>query len=601
MHKIIAENFELDLSNVDITTTEENAMFLDEYITKYSFPFTLELSDEIKKIFEDLLDDRSKENTLEFTITYVFGNIREAGVLYVDTLTLGINMILKYGIEEFPNFSKKLSEIGLESLVTPDIYSHAKNVINQTWPAVNYNFPQIHTDKIDTEEPMWQYFLKIYNNYKDGEFIINEVIEEEPHNRNLMLPLPYWMHILVQGFANAGYTLKGDVLNIDTLKKKLMYSDSDYHKIINQVDIFETVLGTQRSSSNGNQATFNIKIPLPQKARYRVTGTAYIYGRWKELAYIRLVYRGNTIWLASRYEKRHHSGYQYSYNIDVTFDTINDLDLQELIVDSSQFNSDDSIICDVNISSLFIYDETGAAVPNVVNNNNIDLSMLVPDKTFGEAVTVVKNWYNLDTELKGKEIWMNFIDSQINYHDAVNLSSFSTTPEKIYNKGISFDLKFIDASDIKNNHQNIYYTADGFQTSGFTKNDKTIEIKINAFPFKNEFRNGVQSAYAVESEKEKMYALLYDGLNDQSLNLTEDPSQMLLPNVSQDYFSKWFSFRINAVNYKHSFISYIEDIKDLTAKSKVFNFHRYFIIKSLVKRQIKKDLYSVEIDKYTIE
>ncbi|WP_026730224.1 hypothetical protein [Flavobacterium denitrificans] len=601
MHKIIANNFELDLSNVDITITEENSMFLDQYITKYSFPFSFDLSDEIKKYFEDIIDHRSKENTLEIPVVYVLGNIREAGVLYVDTLNTGVNLILKYGIEEFPNFSKKLAELGLQKVVTTDIYAHAKTIIPQTWPDVNYNFPQIHTDKIDTSDPMWQYFEKIYNNYKDGEFVINEVLEEEPHNRNLMLPVPYWLHILTQGFADAGYTLKGDVLNIEELKKKVMYADSDYHKVVDQVDIDQIVLGEDKVSSSGNQASFLTVVALPEKARYRVTGTAYISGRWKENTYIKLSYRGNTIWLASKREKKHHSGYLYSYDVNVIFDTINDSLPDELIIESSQYNNDEAIICDINISSMYIYNEFGVAIPNVVNNNTIDLSRVVPDKTFGSVVTVIKNWYNLDTELRGKEIWMNFIDSNINYDGAVDLSEFKTIPERTYNKGISFVLKFIEASEEKNNHQEVYYTADGFQTTGFVRDDKTIEIEIGAFPFKNEFRNGVQTAYAIESEKEKIYALLYSGLNDDALNLTDDPTPILLPDISQTFFSSWLNFRVNAINYKHTFYSYIESIKDLSSKSKIFNFGRYFIIKSLVKRQVKKDLYEVEIDQYTLK
>ena len=111
MHKIISEKFEIDLSTVDITTTDENSMFLDKYTTKYSFPFSLELTNENQRNFQDLLDHCSKEITTEFDIVYVFGNIKEAGILRVDTFNETINCELQYGIEEFPNFNKKLNEL----------------------------------------------------------------------------------------------------------------------------------------------------------------------------------------------------------------------------------------------------------------------------------------------------------------------------------------------------------------------------------------------------------------------------------------------------------------------------------------------------------
>ena len=168
MHKIIAEKFEIDLSTVDITTTDENSMFLDKYTTKYSFPFSLELTNENQRNFQDLLDHCSKEITTEFDIVYVFGNIKEAGILRVDTFNETINCELQYGIEEFPNFNKKLNELELQKLTTTNVYEHAKTIIDKTWPEVNYNYPQIITDRYDTTQSTWTYFEKIFNNYKNN-------------------------------------------------------------------------------------------------------------------------------------------------------------------------------------------------------------------------------------------------------------------------------------------------------------------------------------------------------------------------------------------------------------------------------------------------
>lgn len=601
MHKIISELFEIDLSTVDITTTDENSMFLDKYTTKYSFPFSLELTNDNQRNFQDLLDHCAKEVTTEFDVIYVFGNIKEAGILRVDTFNETINCELQYGVEEFPNFNKKLNELELQKLTTTNVYAHAKTIIDKTWPEVNYNYPQIITDRYDTTQSTWEFFQKIFNNYKNGDFVINEVVNGTPQNRNLMLPLPYYLHILTQGFAQAGYTLKGDVLTIPTLQKKVMYADCDYNKILDQVDINTVILGTDRISSSGNKAVYQTFVSLPSKGRYRVIGTGYIYGRWKELSGIGIQYRGRRLFIATKTERRHHSGYLYSYKIDFTFDTINDSLPDNLEIYSEQFKKDDAQIIDINTSSMFLYNSLGVAIPNIVQNNDIDLNRVVPDVTFGKFVTSIKNTYNLDLRLEGKDIYMDFVNSKINFQDAIDLSEFETTPERTYNKGASFVLKYQDATNEINNHTKVFFDDDGVKTSGFTENDKTNTIEIESFPLKNEFKEGVQTAYAVESEKQKMYAVLYGGLNSEGLNLTEDVGTILVPNLVTTYYNEWFRFRINGIGYKFTFNSYIEQIKNLTAKNKIFNFGRYFIIKTLVKRQIKKDLNEVEIECFTLK
>jgi hypothetical protein len=601
MHKIIHPNFEIDLSTTEITLTDENHWFSDVFFTKYSFPFFQEWTDELQIAFENLIDYNSKENTIEFEVIYVFNNVMEKGILTIEEQILGLNMQLKYGIEEFPNFNKKLSEIGLQSITVADIYAHAKVVIGQTWPAVNYNFPQIHTDKIDTTIAMWTFFQKILNNYKLGDFVTNTVVDTVPHNRNLMQPLPYFLHIMTQGFAQAGYTLKGDVLEIPTLKKKLLYTETNYHEILDQVNINTSIMGSEKTFSSGNRADFLKTILLPQGGKYQVTGTINIYGRWKEYARATLKYRGKTIWTNHKYEKRHHSGYMYSYDVDVIFDTINDGAAHNLIFESSQFNKNENLICDFSTTSLFLYNASGAAIPNVVNNNTVDLSRLVPDATFGSFVTVIKNWYNLDIDLRGKEIWMNFIEKEINYNNPFDLSDFETIPTRTYNKGASFLLKFADAGDEKNNHPEMFFNADGFSNNSIPKDDKTTEIQIQAFPLPNAFRNGVQTAYAIESVKNKVYAVMYDGLNAAGLNLTDEPAPMMLPEVVDIYYKNWFDFRLASVPFKWSFTAFTESLNGLTAKRKIFAFSRYHLIKTISKRQISKDLFDVEVESYTLK
>lgn len=601
MHKIIHETFELDLSNTSISLTDENSWFSDTFSTKYSFPFSMELSDEIKLIFEDLLDYQSKENTVEYEVTYVFNHIKEKAILTAKGINDAISFQLKYGLDNFPNFNKKLNQLGLEVVNTSDIYAHAETIITQTWPAVNYNFPQIQIDKIDTTNEMWTYFERIINNYVAGDFVTNTVVDDIPHNKNIMQPLPYFLHIMKQGFANAGYELKGDVLDIPSLKKKLLYIDTEYYKILDQANISTIVLGTDLVSSYGRIAVFNEVVPLPQAGKYQITGNINIYGLWKTDTWAHIKYRGKTLWRASKYERKHHSGYLYSYDIDITFDTINDGGTHELVFESRQYKDDDSAIADFYTTSRYYYNDVGVATPNIIQNDVVDLNRLVPDITFGTFITTIKNWYNLDIVPKGKEIWMDYIETQLNYKGAVDMTEFQTKPERDFNKDLSFLLKFTEPTDEKNKYEEYFFNADGYSSTGYVTDDQTNEITIQAFPFKNSFFNGVWTAHAIESEPNKIYAVLYDGLDANGLNTTSDPALMLLPEVAETYYKKWFNFRLNSINFKWNFTCFIESLNGLSSKSIFYSYGRYFILKTLNKTQISKDSFEVEVDAFTLK
>lgn len=601
MHKIIHETFELDLSNTSISLNDDNSWFSDSFNTKYSFPFTMELSDEIKVIFEDLLNYRSKEIVVEYQVTYVFNDIKEAAILKATGVDDSIEFELKYGLDNFPNFNKKLNQLGLQIFNTSDIYAHAKTIISQTWPAVNYNFPQIQVDKFDNTNQMWTHFEKILNKYVDGDFVTNTVVDDIPHNKNIMQPMPYFLHIMKQGFADAGYELKGDVLEIPALKKKLLYIDTEYYKLLEQANISTNVLGTDLVNSQGRLANFNKSITLPQSGRYQIAGNVNIYGLWKTWTWATIKYRDKVLWTASKKEKKHHSGYIYSYDIDIIFDTVNDSGPHELTFESTQYKDDDSAICDLQTSSLYFFDNAGVASPNVIQNNTVDLNKLVPDITFGNFVTTVKNWYNLYITTKGKEIWMNYISKELNYEEAIDFSEFQTKPKRETNDGLSFLLQFAEPNDEKNKHKAYFFNTDGNSTSGYVTDDQTQEITIQAFPFLNEFYNGVWTAHAIESEPNKIYAVLYDGLDSSGVNTTSDPAPMLLPEVAENHYKDWFNFRLTSINFKWNFTCFIESLNKVSSKSKIFSYGRYFILKSLNKTQIAKDEFEVEFDAYTLK
>lgn len=176
MHKITTSEFEIDLSGYNISVQEENSWFSDTFFTKYSYPFEIIITDIINNALGDLLSFDSKSSKRYIECKYVFYNKIESALLIIENVVeRSASVSLKYGMDEFPNFEKNLNELGLYNEDVLDIYLHAADQVIKTYPAVNYNFPQIHTDKYDPNNVEYNGFEKKLNNMKNGIFIKNTV------------------------------------------------------------------------------------------------------------------------------------------------------------------------------------------------------------------------------------------------------------------------------------------------------------------------------------------------------------------------------------------------------------------------------------------
>ena len=165
MRKFIHSNFEIDLSKLKISDVQENPWFTDKFFSKFTFPFEMDLSEENDINFGFISFYNANSHQTIFKGKYVHRNIMEDAVLEIEEVSDKITLSLSYGFDEFPNFKKKLSELPLDKFEVTNIYNHAATIISQTWPAVNYNFPQLHIDKIDNTQAPWEAFEKIINNY----------------------------------------------------------------------------------------------------------------------------------------------------------------------------------------------------------------------------------------------------------------------------------------------------------------------------------------------------------------------------------------------------------------------------------------------------
>lgn len=642
MRKLTHSKFELDLSQFKISDTEENSWFSDSFFTKYSFPFDIDLVDDLNVAF-DFIEHHNSSPELYYEVIYTHNNFISKAIFEVEQLQQKLTCTLRFGFESLPSFGKKLSELSLQKLVLAPgttIYEHANAVVVQTWPDVNYNFPQIHTDKISTDDSQWSAFEKIINNRKDGAFLINEVdeIEEVTYNRNIIQPLPYFLHILQRGFADDGYVLAGQILDDDRIKKATLYGDVDYFSIIQFDSIFiyklkedSTETGTMVSPGTFtinkgigflgpdidtivnpvvNFRKFEYTENLPNKGKYRVSGTfSFVNNRFID-SYFRIKYR-NTVIYEFRINKkfsqnRYDSIFRYAvheFAVDTTFETLSDGLADDITIEI--FTSDtwmtDKTFLDLSIDMYLLNDQSGNPLSTVINKNEVDLKRAVPDMLFDDFVKGIKNWFNYDiTKVVGNTIYMDRIEDNVNHNDVIDFSMFEVKyPVRKYSKGNSFLLKFADIDSKDYTYLPVFQNQNSIVSSNFKVDDKTTTIEINALPLPHTSRNGVQTAHAFENNNSKMYMVPYNGLvggNNYSLPINE----YLIPAVHESNWRKWFDFRINSVNYIWSFKCFIEQLEGLNSKVKIRAYENTHILKVKNKTEIAPDQFEVEFDSQTV-
>lgn len=608
MRKLIHSDFELDLSNFKLSVQKENFWFSEGFFTSFSFPFEMELTDELDALLGFISRYNSVDPKIYIECKHYHNNEISDAILEIEQLQDRISGIIRFGYEQLPNFDKKLSELPLDKFELPegvDIYEHAETIIPQTWPAVNYNFPQIHTDKIDPDnDDVFFAFEKIINNRKDGAFLINEVLteggEDVTYNRNIMQPLPYWLHVLKKLFQDVGLTLSGEILNDSRFQKKLLFADVDYATTVTQESISIITMSEDAVETNNFFSRYEVTETITNPGRYRIIGTIKLYNF--NGSYVKLKYRNQVIWnFNGNFGSIVGIFSVINLNVNTIFDTLADLEPNTITIESYQRFSTEQVIFQLDINPIRLHDAEGNPIPTIINKNEIDLTKTVPDMTCGDFIKVIKNWYNYDLKVEGTTAIMNKVESKINYDDAIDLSAHEVKfPLRKFQKGKSFLLKFQDVDSKDYTFLPVFQSTNGTFNSSFVPNEKTTTIEVNALPLPLLVRNGVQTAHAFQSDNSKPFAVIYDGLTS-GLNLAKDPFDILIPQVHQTNYKKWFQLQINAQEFKWPLRMFAEEYQKLKSNSKIFAYNRYHVVKNINDTEVAPDEFEIELETVTLE
>lgn len=639
MRKITHPKFEIGLSNLKLSDTEQTHWFSDSIFSKYSLPAELKLNDETAVLFEFVDEHQINNAESYFEVMYWHNDFKSRAIFEIEEIDGDrLTFTLRYGFDEFPNFQKKIAELPFDPVVVADIYQHAAVVITQGYPTVKYNFPQIHVDKVEDplESDVWFAFENILNNYKSGAFLENEVIEDIAYNRNIIQPLPYVLYVLEVGFKEAGFKLRGSAVNHPLLQRMLLYSEKEYYKVIvpESVDLGiiytddELVTYERQFSVNFEYVTFEgipygttvyhiyrkyVKtISITNKGKYRVIGDVLL-GRSKgntvnEPSRCNIYYNGMLIFSTTN-NKTQWNVNDYFVNrqlreVDVVIETDADSITDEIMIEVMTTDKDFLLLYDVygrdvanlSVNPIVFHDDSGEVIPSVFNDNKVDIARAVPDMTFGDFVILLKNWFNLDFTPKEDEIHVDFVESKINLKDSFDLRNFEVPrPIRMPQKGMSFLLQFqeVDTGNTDYKFLPVYHAQDGVRDAGYVTNEKTNEISINALPLPLASRLGILTAHSFVKDEAKPFFVLYDGLKN-NLNLSQNNTELLMQNIHAQFYRKWFDFRIKSVPFKWAFKAFYEQISGI--QKKVFAYGNHHIVKTITKTEVAEDEFEVEIE-----
>ena len=614
--RFIGDKVNLDLSRTKLTIQESNSMVNDKMFTKFTFPYTQEVDEEVIYQLGDIISYEAQiENEIK-GFFYIENKTSEAVNYITDIEGTEVTGQIDYGLDDVPNFNKKLSELPLENFKVDDIYKFAKEICGKKYPEVNYNFPRIYTKKYDPSSKMWDAFSGYYNDLKDdGSEMRRNYIDEtnqEIYNVNIIHPMPHFIYLLKAGFRDAGYELKGDILTDEDLQNEYVFSGGQYFSTLSQTKYAESLgLVEYESLFSVNVSLWKFKfgrykkvVPITKPGNYKIFGTFYFNKLGLDLPHFAKIFvGGNEIW--SKFIKsKHVVDGVVSFSIDVYIPiTPSNIDFYiETRYDDGDFNQ--VLQCSVISKELEANDVPKEESGVVTNLNEVDLRRAVPEITFGDLVNFARNCLNYDLTPIGKTIVMN----KIQVADINNVEDFEFAEIKKPKRNTlprrSFLLKYVDLDNSAKLDQ-MFFDKDGPKLNG-TPNDSTITIEANGYPMPVELAkpNGYKTGIVKKDSSDCVQLVHYEGLQNGQNNATANPN-LFYPTLFEKRWRRWLRQRIYGMEFVWRFLVNPAFFAKYSIKNYIFCYNQNHIIKSWTKEYIPgktedEDVYEVEITTETI-
>lgn len=595
--KFISSLGPLDLSNVNISIQENNSKVSDTMFTKYTLPFDFYATQEFLRNYGDYVSYETTDLQNKVPGYFQFENKVQEADLFIQSIEgHKITAQIDFGFEELPNFSKKLSELPLEKFDVPDIYTYATAICKKKWPETNFNFPRIYTEKYNPDSDPWKTFDGYYNDLKkDGTEMRRNYIDGNGtiFNVNIIHPCPHPLYLLKVGFQDAGFELTGDILSESNLQQKWVFSGTEYFSRLTQRRLGLTVAEMDYDiNPNFGPKQYIKNLSIEKQGSYRLKGffnSKDVKGN--KLGIILL--NNSEIW---SFGSNIYSETNHYYDFEVNIPANSTLTFTLLRVSNSDGTG-------TVISSEIIGKDLdlGPGEDNgvITNPNRIDLSLAVPEMTFGDFVNTFKNWLNYDIEIINKTVIMN----RIGKDDVSNVKDFRFLEVPVPKRNLlnkkSFLLKFADLDDGQK-RDSMYYDYKGQLLNGTEKSDTNI-IEINGYtmPLKLPKPGGYNTAFVSKDSTDTVALVEYSGLQYGQNNATYSTG-MDFPVLFDTHWLKWLRQRINGQEFNWKPYCKVEEICEYSIKDYIFCYNNVHIIKSINKDKISSNIYQIDITTETV-
>ncbi len=593
--KFISEFGELDLSEIKTTTQENNSKVSDQKFSKFMFPFDILVTQDFIEKHGDYLSYESSNLKNKISGYLVHEGKVHDGELFIQKIKgLRITAQIDFGLEELPNFDKKLSELPLEDFKVDDIYTYARTICDKTYPQTNFNFPRIYTKRYSESDEVWKNFDGYYNDLKpDGSEMRRNYIDGEGGvwNVNIIHPCPHILYLLKTGFEDAGYSLQGEILTDPNLQNRWVFSGTEYFSKLTQLRTGLTVNGSDYDSIDFWSANYLKFLTIPKPGKYKITGYFNLFKSFRA----GILLNGSIIW-----KKPGNDGI-FGFNIDIVTTTENSV----LTFNFSRVYRSEDLSLTVLKADLVaddLADEStyeGEDLGVITNLNEIKLARAVPAITFGDLVNVITNWFNYDVEVIDNTVIMNRIQTE----DISEPKDFRfmeiPEPGRILLDKKSFLHKFteMDEGFTKNS---MFYDIDGAKLNGSPKTETSIiEVNGYAMELKRPKPGGYLTANVMKDSDSTVALVEYSGMTGTDNNAINSPG-CDHPELFDAYWQKWFRVRLSGQEFNWQKNCTISEISQYSVKDFIFCYNNIHIIKSMTKEKISPTTYSVELVTETV-
>ena len=299
--------------------------------------------------------------------------------------------------------------------------------------------------------------------------------------------MPYLLYVLKAGFRDAGFQLTGDILSDEHLLQRCIFTEKNYYTTgdqkLHKLSMFkEEVYLTERTPRGDMFGKWKKSVVIEAPGKYRIYFKVHNALKGAD---VNLYYGGKHVYSFGAGNQR-----QVVENLSFVLDVSEQdaVDRKEFIFEYYGYleapHLMDSSKKDIGLAYMEIrpmrqHTIEGNVIPYVFNFNRVNLKKAVPDMSFGDLVTIIKNWRNYDLTFDGSKAVMNLIRID-KMKEPEDFRAFEVeNPIRKFTDKEYFHLKLPEVEGMEN--RNIFFNESGYQLNPAFVPENTTEITINGF------------------------------------------------------------------------------------------------------------------------